>query len=38
MALRLRGFTRIKDEYGIRGRGFRGIRVRVHFTSPPEDS
>ena len=38
MALRSRGFTRIKDESGMRGRGFRGIKVRVHFAPPPEES
>ena len=37
-ALRSRGFVRIKDEFGVRGRGFRGIRVRVHFEPPPEES
>jgi putative DNA primase/helicase len=38
MALRARGFNRIRDEHGIRGRGFRGIRVHVHFGPPPEES
>jgi putative DNA primase/helicase len=38
MALRARGFTRIRDAHGIRGRGFRGIRVHVHFEPPPEES
>ena len=32
------GFARIKDEFRVRGRGFRGIRVRVHFEPPPEES
>ena len=30
MALRSRGFTRIKDGRGIHGRGFQGIKVHVH--------
>ena len=31
MALLARGLSRNRDGYGIRGRGFRGVRVRVHF-------
>jgi putative DNA primase/helicase len=37
-AMRARGFTPIRDTDGIQGRGFRGIKVRVHFDSgPPAD-
>jgi putative DNA primase/helicase len=36
MLLRSRGFTRIRNVSGMRGRGFRGIRVRVHFAPSPE--
>jgi putative DNA primase/helicase len=34
-ALQKRGFTRIKDKHGIRGRGILGMRVR--FETPPPD-
>jgi P4 family phage/plasmid primase-like protien len=34
MAMRARGFTPIRNQYGIRGRGFRGIRVRVQQYDP----
>ena len=33
-AMRARGFLAIKDELGIRGHGFQGVRVRVHFEQP----
>jgi putative DNA primase/helicase len=37
MALRSRGFTRFKNEHGVRGRGFVGIKVRVlHFEPSPD--
>ena len=36
-ALQKRGFTRIKDKHGIRGRGILGLKVRVHFEPPPPD-
>jgi putative DNA primase/helicase len=36
-ALQKRGFTRIKDKHGIRGRGILGLQVRVHFEPPLSD-
>lgn len=35
-ALERQGFSRIKDADGIRGRGFRGLKVHVHFQGPAE--
>ena len=34
MAMRSRGFSRFRNEHGIRGRGFLGIRVRVQYFEP----
>jgi putative DNA primase/helicase len=31
MALRSRGFTRIRGELGVHGRGFQGIKVHTHY-------
>lgn len=36
-AMRSRGFAPFRNQYGFRGRGFKGIRVRMHFEPPPDE-
>jgi putative DNA primase/helicase len=37
IAMRQRGFTAIRNQHGITGRGFLGIKVKIHLEPPQDD-